>query len=84
MALKDLTQLKAGSRGLVVSLEGGHGMKKRLESLGIRPGVHVTKVSNQFMRGPVIVRIGNTQVAIGFGMARRVMIDDAREDEKTS
>jgi Fe2+ transport system protein FeoA len=26
------------------------------------------------MRGPVIARIGNTQVAMGFGMARHIIV----------
>ena len=70
----DLTQMKAGQRGKVVSMQGGRGMVAKLETLGIRYGVEITKISSQFMRGPVIVRVGNTQIAIGFGMARRVMV----------
>jgi ferrous iron transport protein A len=74
MANVDLTQMKAGQRGQVFVLQGGHGMMAKLEALGIRPGVEIIKISGQLMRGPVIVRVGNTQVAIGFGMARRVIV----------
>ena len=42
--------------------------------MGIRAGKEITKVSEQWMRGPVLIRHGNTQVALGFGMARRVMV----------
>jgi len=74
MAHIDLTQMGAGQSGKVISMQGGRGMMAKLEALGIRPGVEITKVSGQIMRGPVIVRVGNTQVAIGFGMARRVIV----------
>ncbi|KPJ74325.1 hypothetical protein AMJ52_00915 [candidate division TA06 bacterium DG_78] len=74
MSRIDLTQMKTGESGTVIELYGGYGMVTRLEAMGIRPGVMLTKVSSQIMRGPVIVKIGTTQVAIGFGMARKVIV----------
>jgi ferrous iron transport protein A len=74
MSRTDLTQMKTGERGTIIELYGGYGMVARLEAMGIRPGVMLTKVSSQIMRGPVTVKIGNTQVAIGFGMARKVIV----------
>lgn len=70
-----LTELKPGQKGKVIEINSGRGMINKLEALGIRPGVEITKVSAQFMRGPVIVSVGNTQIAIGFGMARRVVVE---------
>lgn len=75
MARVDLTQLEEGQKGVVVEVQGGYGLIRRLESLGIRVGKKVTKVSSQFMRGPVTIRIDNFQVAIGFGMARKVLVE---------
>ncbi len=75
MAHIDLAQMDAGQSGKVITMHGGRGMTAKLEALGIRPGVVITKVSGQIMRGPVIVRVGNTQIAIGFGMARRVIVE---------
>ncbi|MFQ6031481.1 MAG: ferrous iron transport protein A [Candidatus Zixiibacteriota bacterium] len=71
----DLTQLEEGESGVVVEIQGGYGFIRRLESLGIRVGKKVTKVSSQFMRGPITVRIDNSQVAIGFGMARKIIVE---------
>lgn len=70
----DLTQLKEGESGVVVNIQGGYGLVRRLDSLGIRVGKKVTKVSSQLMRGPVTVRIDNFQVALGFGMARKIFV----------
>lgn len=50
-------------------------MINRLSALGIRPGKRVTKVSSMFMRGPVTIQVGNAQVAIGFGMAKRILVE---------
>jgi ferrous iron transport protein A len=75
MTAKDLTQLEEGETGVVVSIYGGYGLLHRLESLGIRVGKKVTKVSSQLMRGPVTVRVDNSEVAMGFGMARKIMVE---------
>jgi ferrous iron transport protein A len=72
---KDLTQLEEGESGVVVDIQGGYGLIRRLESLGIRVGKKVTKVSSQLMRGPVTVRMDNSEVAIGFGMARKILVE---------
>jgi len=70
-----LSQMGTGQSGIVVQVAGGHGVVRRLEALGIRPGKRITKVSSMLFRGPVTVRIDNAQVAIGFGMASRVMVE---------
>ena len=70
-----LSRLEAGQSGKIVQIQGGPGMINRLSALGIRPGKRVTKVSSIFMRGPVTIQVGNAQVAIGFGMAKRILVE---------
>jgi len=79
MTDKDLTQLEEGETGVVVGIHGGHNLACRLESLGIRVGKKVTKVSSQLMRGPVTIKIDNSQVAIGFGMAMKILVQTDRK-----
>jgi len=67
--------MEAGQSGIVVQVQGGYGLINRLSALGIRPGQKVTKVSSMFMRGPVTIEVGNAQVAIGFGMANKVIVE---------
>lgn len=50
-------------------------MISRLNALGIRPGQRITKVSSTLMQGPVTIRVGNAQVAIGFGMASKIIVE---------
>lgn len=74
MQEQKLTALKAGASGTVVAIEGGALLVKRLEALGIRPGVHIIKRSSQLLRGPVTIVVGNSQLAIGHGMAKRILL----------
>ena len=73
--LVSLRQIRAGQRGKVVEIHGGYGMINRLGALGIRPGCTITKVSSMLMRGPVTIRVGHTQLAIGYGMASKILIE---------
>lgn len=69
-----LSDVPAGARVIISEIEGGHGLVRKLDAMGIMVGTVVTKVSAQWMRGPVLLRHGNTQVAIGFGMAKKVLV----------
>jgi len=70
-----LTQIESGQSGKIVKIQGGANLINRLSSLGVRPGQRVTKVNSMLMRGPVTIQVGNAQVAIGFGMARRIIVE---------
>lgn len=69
-----LAQLKNGQSGIVVEIQGGRRMADRLNALGIIPGKKITKTSAMLMRGPVTVEVDRVGVAIGFGMASRIIV----------
>jgi ferrous iron transport protein A len=71
----NLSQMYAGQRGMVLRVDGGMGLLSRLSAMGIRPGKKITKVSSMLMRGPVTVQVGSTRLAIGFGMASRILVE---------
>ena len=73
--LTSLDKLKPGQVGTVRDVNGGKDVIKRLAAMGIRPGKALTKVSSMLMRGPVVVSIDQRQLAIGHGMACKVMVD---------
>ena len=73
-----LTQMYSGQSGIVVQVQGGHGMVSRLAALGIRPGKRITKISSMIMGGPVTVAVDRAQIAIGLGMANRVIVEVGR------
>jgi ferrous iron transport protein A len=71
----NLTQMKSGEEGIIVAIQGGYGLRRRIESLGIRVGAKIRKISTQFLRGPITVQVGNTTIALGFGMARKIIVE---------
>lgn len=70
-----LAQMRIGQAGTVVGVMGGMGLMRRLDALGIRQGKKVTKISSALFRGPVTLRVNNSQVALGFGMAKRIVVE---------
>ena len=69
-----LARMRAGQKGNIVRISGGYGVVRRLEALGIREGQEIKKISEQWMRGPVLLQHGNTQLALGFGLASKVLV----------
>jgi len=70
-----LAKLKPGQHGIVREIQGGEALSKRLAAMGIRPGKQITKVSAMLMGGPVVVSIDRRQLALGNGMAHKVLVD---------
>ena len=69
----DLLHLPVGDQGRVVNLLGGRGFIGRMAALGFTPGAVVT-VNRNHGRGPIIVSVLDTQIALGRGQAARVQI----------
>lgn len=74
-----LVDMKSGESGVVVSLEGGHGFMDRVQNMGIRVGKEIKKTGAHFWRGPHTVLVDNFQVAIGFGMASKILVEVKRK-----
>jgi len=69
-----LTDMETGETGLVIRLGSGLGVQERLRSLGILEGQRVKKLSGIGKVGPVVVLVDRAQVAVGHGMARRIIV----------
>jgi ferrous iron transport protein A len=70
-----VSKLKSGQSGKIIEIQGGQGLATRLSALGIIPGRKITKISDMLMRGPVTIKTGSTQVAIGHGMAKKIIVE---------
>jgi ferrous iron transport protein A len=70
-----LTQIHPGQSGIVVQINGGFGLINRLNALGILPGKRILKISSMLARGPVTIEVDRVQVAIGFGMADKIIVE---------
>ncbi len=60
----------------VVSISGGWGIRQRLGCLGIHPGDIVTVKRSAIMQGPILISVHGNQVALGRGVARRVVLEE--------
>ena len=77
-----LVQMRPGQKGRIVEINGGYGLARKLDALGIRTGKEITKISAQWMRGPVLLQQNHTQAAVGFGMASKVLVELSARNEK--
>jgi len=59
----------------VVSISGGWGIRQRLGCLGIHPGDIITVKRSAIMRGPILISVHGNQVALGRGVARKVIVE---------
>jgi ferrous iron transport protein A len=68
-----LSALETHAHATIVDLAGGHGMLSRIATLGFTPGAEVTMVQN-LGRGPLIVLVRGTRVALGRGEALKIRV----------
>ncbi len=69
-----LDRVSSGSQVRLKSLEAcPHGLARRLMEMGLVPGEKIEVVSN--IRGPVIIRVKGVVLALGRGIARRILVE---------
>lgn len=76
-----LAALPTGESAVVLSIQGGFGATRRLDAMGIRPGAFLRKISGQPFGGPVTVEIDGGRIALGFGLARKILLHHERSKD---
>lgn len=71
-----LTDVQVGETVVIRSLDGGKSVEDRLKALGIRVGATITVISGK-RNGPVVVKHGQNQTALGNGVCRKVLVVSA-------
>lgn len=69
-----LLKLHVGEKGKITRIIGGQSACKRLNELGLVPGVQVELV-NRISSGPVMIRVKGSKLALGRGLAQKVEIE---------
>lgn len=59
---------------VVADILGGVGVRRRLNQMGIHVGDTVVVRRSGIMGGPLLVEIHGSEVAIGRGMARKIVV----------
>jgi ferrous iron transport protein A len=70
----ELTKLKKDEESQIVELKGGKDFHSRMASLGITKGAAI-KVLQNYGKGPIIVIVRNTRIALGRGEANKILVD---------
>jgi len=72
MAL-DTVDVKRRVRVMVI--DGGHRVRSHLNTLGIHIGDWLTVVERAPFKGPVLVEVNGTRLALGRGVAAKIQVD---------
>ena len=72
--MQSLNNLSTGQQGIVRLLTGGHLFCSRAANLGFTSGAEVTVIQN-YGRGPMMVALRGTRVALGRAEAASVMVE---------
>jgi ferrous iron transport protein A len=59
----------------VMMIDGGHRVRAHLNTLGIHIGDWLTVVERAPFRGPVLVEVNGTRLALGRGIAAKIRVD---------
>lgn len=76
--IKSLLEFDRGTTVRVVRIDAGRGLKQRLLSLGLVPGADIYVLDNR--HGPVKLCFNNSRIALGRGVAAKVMAAAAPGD----
>ncbi len=71
-----LDQIYEDRKAKVVDIQGGAGIRQRLSQMGIHPGDMITMVRYGVLRGPLLIEIHGSQVALGRGIASKIIVEE--------
>jgi Fe2+ transport system protein FeoA len=69
-----LAMVAPGDEVRLIAIRGGRRMRKRLAELGLNPGLTV-RVVQRDGRGPLILAVKDSRLALGRGMAHKIMVE---------
>ncbi len=78
--VKVLYEMSKGEKGKVLTIKGGKGRILRLAELGIVPGEEIILIQKSF--GPIIVRVKDTNLALGRGIAQNILVEVENEEKE--
>lgn len=67
--------MRARQKGKVAEILGGLGAQNKFISLGIYKGREISKLSHFALRGPVMIKVGRTVLALGHSMAGKITVE---------
>lgn len=71
-----LLQVEIGKTVRVVSFDGGVNLEHKLRQLGVMPGNIARMLRQAPLGGPVMVEIDGRSIAIGRGIAAKIIVEE--------
>jgi ferrous iron transport protein A len=71
---KQLSGVGSNTKVKLVNIEGGTGLRQRLVAMGLVPG-SVFEVMRNGHPGPFVVKVKNSKVVLGRGMADKILVE---------
>ena len=68
-----VADLPSGAEAIVCALTGGHDFRSRMANLGFTVGARL-RVRQNYGRGPIVVALRGTLVALGRAEASRILV----------
>jgi ferrous iron transport protein A len=59
----------------ISSIDGGHEVRARLATMGLLPGAILSVLNRGPLGGPLLVEVDGTRIALGRGVARKVLVE---------
>jgi ferrous iron transport protein A len=69
-----LSMINPETEVTLISITGGRGIRSKLYSMGLVPGVSL-KVLNRNGHGPVIIAVKDSRLVIGHGIASKIVVE---------
>jgi ferrous iron transport protein A len=71
-----LDKVYENRKSQVIDIQGGQRIRQRLGQMGIHPGDIITILRYGALRGPILIEIHGSQVALGRGIASKVIVEE--------
>lgn len=69
-----LLEMEVGQKVKVVAIRKGINAERRLFEMGIMPGAELELTGKHLFRGPLLLKVGLSQIAVGRGLAADVEV----------
>jgi ferrous iron transport protein A len=70
-----LAMVRPGELVTVAGVIAGWGLQRRLADMGLTPGVQIRVINSQ-MPGPVLIGLRGSRVALGRGVAQKILVKE--------
>ncbi len=74
--MTSLDKIFENKKAKVIDILGGQGIRQRLGQMGIHPGDIITILRFGVLRGPILIEVHGSQVALGRGIASRIVVEE--------